>query len=222
MTKFIRVFIVVCMLGFPAPYAKASGIPTVDVAAIAQDAANFIQTMAHYAAQIDHYVKDFEQQVKYYKSMTDPRMVGLIESYFSKGMKVDPEALMKEFGLTLPSDFNFDLSPGALQDYERRLRTAADYLARTQQYQKETENRVGELMKLVQKAETVQDPKDTIDLQATIQAQQVLVQNDMVRQIQVMQQAQAEQLRNDQKALEDHLEMGRPEVIQRQIRSRKY
>jgi type IV secretion system protein VirB5 len=206
MTKFIRVFIGVCMLWAPAPYAKASGIPTVDVAAIAQDAANFIQTMAHYAAQIDHYVKDFEQQVKYYKAMTDPRMVGLIESLYTKGkIDIDPEKIMREFGITLPDGFEFDLSPAALRDYERRLRTASEYLSRAQNYQKEAESRMGQLQKLVDKTQTIKDPKDAFDLSATIQAQQAMLQNETIRQLLAMQEVEATKLLHEQLAHEKHL-----------------
>jgi len=210
MLRSIQIFVMALMLScfVYTPSAKASGIPVVDGASIAQDAANFLETMAHYAQQLQHYQQDFEQQVKYYQSMTDVRgMMNALNSYYNKILEITPEHVLKQFDIQNPQDF-FNMTDRAFQNFDQGVKTASEWLSRVNKYQEETVNRFTELEKLIAKTGTLQDPKDALDLQARIQAEQAMLQNETIKQMLVMQQAQAEKMMQEQKQLETHLKWG--------------
>lgn len=192
---------IVCFSGVNA---KAAGIPVVDASSIAQDAANFLQTLDHYQKQLMQMKQQYEQQIKEYQSMVDPRgMASAINSMYDNLLKVNTKEVLDSYGILDPSELRITDSSTA-ESFENATKRASDWLSRVDKFQKQTVDRFDQLQQLVTKVDTTKDPKDVWDLQARIQAEQALLQNETIKQMLIAQEATARKEMEEQKMLQQH------------------
>lgn len=179
----------------------AAGIPVVDSAAIAQDAANFAKQMIEMANQLNTLKSQLDQQLKQYASMTGDRGMGqLLDGQTRNYLPDDWNTVMKL--LDNPSgygslssnikgiiDRNKILSDSTLDKKtsrtkeviaERRRMVAMQQALSDETYKKASE-RIALLQQLVNKIGSSTDPKAIMDLQARIQSEQTHLQNESIK-----------------------------------------
>lgn len=179
----------------------AAGIPVVDSAAIAQDAANFAKQMIEMANQLNTLKSQLDQQLKQYASMTGDRGMGqLLDGQTRNYLPDDWNTVMKL--LDNPSgygslssnikgiiDRNKILSDSILDKKtsrtkeviaERRRMVAMQQALSDETYKKASE-RIALLQQLVNKIGSSTDPKAIMDLQARIQSEQTHLQNESIK-----------------------------------------
>ena len=179
----------------------AAGIPVVDSAAIAQDAANFAKQMIEMANQLNTLKSQLEQQVKQYASMTGDRGMGQLldgqtRNYLPADWNTTLSLLDNPSGYgNLSSnmkgiiDRNKILSDSTLNKKtsrtkeiisERRRMVAMQQALSDETYKKASE-RIALLQQLVNKIGSSTDPKAIMDLQARIQSEQTHLQNESIK-----------------------------------------
>ncbi|MCZ2719990.1 conjugal transfer protein [Erwinia amylovora] len=165
-----------------------AGVP-VTVVADPQALQSHLEDMAKYIEQIDQLKNQFQQQVKQYESMTGARGLGdLINSQYDtdalSGLNTDN--ILRQSGIT--SGNSHGLSDDVAQLYDLSAKNAATYSGQASRSLEEAQKRFGELSGLVSRVNTASDPKEVMDLNARIGAEQTFLQNE-VGKLQVLQQS---------------------------------
>ena len=197
----------------PKP-APASGIPVIDIAGLAQSLQQFLQ-MVEQVNQLKNQVETAKNQLrtaeKELQQMSSVRgMAGIIGSAYDNDMSVAFDDILSNANIKAAEDYG--LIGETATRYTDQNRAAAQWQARSEKFMGQAVDRFTELKKLVDKVNDAPDPKDIMDLQARIQGEEALLQNEMIK-VQMMQaQAQAEQAMNNQKNLQGLLDIkGNPD-----------
>ncbi len=196
------------------PFARATGIPVFDGA----NAVNALQQIVHMIEQVNQLKNQLDvarsqltAAEDHLQKMSSVRgMAGIIGSVYDNDMDIDYNDILENAGIKSADDFGLN---GDIADiYNDQNRAAAQWQGRSDKFMNQAVDRFTELQKLVVKVNAAPDPKDIMDLQARIQSEEVLLQNEMLK-LQMMQsQAQAEQALNEQKRLQELLDIeGNPD-----------
>ncbi len=189
------------LVGVPSA-ALSTGIPVFDGANVAQS----IQQIMHMVEQIKHVKNQLEVAESMRQKMSAVRdMAGIIDSVYDNDMDVDFADILEESGIKSAADLG--LTGDVADIYNEKTRNTAERKGRSDKYMKQTIDRFQELKKLVEKVNAAPDPKDIMDLQARIQGEEVLLQNELLKLEMMQSQAKAEQEVNDQKALQIYMRM---------------
>lgn len=179
----------------------AAGIPVVDSAAIAQDAANFAKQMLEMANQLNTLKSQLDQQVKQYTSLIGDRGMGQLldgqmRNYLPNDWNMTLSLLDNPSGYgnlssnmkgiidrnKILSDSTLDKKTSRTKELisERRRMVAMQQALSDETYKKASE-RIGLLQQLVNKIGSATDPKAIMDLQARIQSEQTHLQNESIK-----------------------------------------
>jgi type IV secretion system protein VirB5 len=172
----------------------ASGIPVFDGANMAQA----VQQVIHMIEQIEQLKNQLDVAENQLKQMSDVRnMGGIIGSEYDNEMDVDYQDVLDSAEILSSNDFDLTASAGDL--FDKQNRAAARWKGRSEKFMNQAVDRFTELQKLVQKVNAAPDAKDVMDLQARIQSEETLLQNEMLK-LQMMQsESMAEQAMLEQK-----------------------
>ena len=164
-----------------------AGVP-VSVVADPQAWTAHLEDMAKYVEQIKQLENQFKQQVKQYESMTSARgLANVINSQYDtdalSGIKTDSS--LRDSGINSASDFK--LPEDVAELYDTAAKNAATYAGQASRSLEQAQSRFTELSGLVRRVNTATDPKEVMDLNARIGAEQAFLQNE-VGKLQVLQQ----------------------------------
>lgn len=201
MKKFIATSLFCGLIVCPG-FVRAGGIPVFDGANLAQA----LQQVIHMVEQIEQLKSQLEVAENQLRQMSDVRnMGGIIGSVYDNEMDVDYQEVLDAADILSANEFDLAESAGDL--FDKQNRAAARWQGRSEKFMNQAVDRFNELQKLVQKVNAAPEQKDVLDLQARIQSEETLLQNEMLK-LQMMQsQAMAEQAMLEQNKVQAHLEM---------------
>jgi type IV secretion system protein VirB5 len=182
----------------PVQTAMASGIPVVDIAGLVQA----IQQVKTAYEQLTELQSQLKQAERTYDAMTGPRgMAALLDNpdlreYLPEDMADVLSSLSEDVDKYKKA--NRLLKDGAWQDaamqaakwLDDKETSAATDLANSEKAYRKSGERIEQYRDFVDEIDESQDPKAIADLQARIQAENVYLQNEIVR-LQSLQMAQA-------------------------------
>ncbi|HBD1574264.1 TPA: conjugal transfer protein [Escherichia coli] len=164
-----------------------AGVP-VSVVADPQAWTAHLEDMAKYVEQIKQIENQFKQQVKQYESMTSARgLANVINSQYDTDALsgINTDSILRDSGINSASDFK--LPEDVAELYDTAAKNAATYAGQASRSLEQAQSRFTELSGLVRRVNTATDPKEVMDLNARIGAEQAFLQNE-VGKLQVLQQ----------------------------------
>ncbi|ELN2501524.1 conjugal transfer protein [Escherichia coli] len=164
-----------------------AGVP-VSVVADPQAWIAHLEDMAKYVEQIKQLENQFKQQVKQYESMTSARgLANVINSQYDTDALsgINTDSILRDSGINSASDFK--LPEDVAELYDTAAKNAATYAGQASRSLEQAQSRFTELSGLVRRVNTATDPKEVMDLNARIGAEQAFLQNE-VGKLQVLQQ----------------------------------
>ncbi|EFX8257078.1 conjugal transfer protein [Shigella sonnei] len=164
-----------------------AGVP-VHVVADPQAWTAHLEDMAKYVEQIKQLENQFKQQVKQYESMTSARgLANVINSQYDTDALsgINTDSILRDSGINSASDFK--LPEDVAELYDTAAKNAATYAGQASRSLEQAQSRFTELSGLVRRVNTATDPKEVMDLNARIGAEQAFLQNE-VGKLQVLQQ----------------------------------
>lgn len=164
-----------------------AGVP-VSVVADPQAWTAHLEDMAKYIEQIKQLENQFKQQVKQYESMTSARgLANVINSQYDTDALsgINTNSILRNSGINSASDFKLPEDVADL--YDTAAKNAATYAGQASRSLDQAQSRFTELSGLVRRVNTASDPKEVMDLNARIGAEQAFLQNE-VGKLQILQQ----------------------------------
>lgn len=174
-----------------SPAVHASGIPVVDGAAIAQNADNFIQQMVEMGNQLTTMKNQLDQAKQQYQSLNGIRNMGDLvnnqaaRSYLPANYQAmlqngvgQWKALRDAFRSYDASARGFNPNSNSAKGFEGWAKQTAIARASAEEAYKAASKRFSDIQVLMNKINAAPDAKDIADLQARIQAEQVMMQNE--------------------------------------------
>jgi type IV secretion system protein VirB5 len=191
---------VLAALGW-AGTATASGIPVVDVASINQQ----IIQIQHALTQIEQLKSQLETANKELAAMSGSRgLATVIDSVYDAGMEVDADRVRTREGLKSAADYGLDGTAADIFDGQNS--NAAEWLAQSQAALRQSQQRFEALTGLIAKVNDSPDQKDVLDLQARINAENVMLQNESVKLAMMQSRAEARRTVEEQRIRQMGLE----------------
>jgi len=167
--------------------AQAGGIPVIDVSNLAQA-----------ITQVEHMLTQIEKMKEQIDRANGVRGYGnVIDTAYDTAMNVDTSGALADLGLRRGSEYN--LSDEAAEVYDYGNERTAEWNARSAQALQQTQQRFQKLAGLVREVNQAEDQKDIEDLQARIQAESVLMENELAKLKMLESQAKAQQAAHDAK-----------------------
>jgi type IV secretion system protein VirB5 len=189
-------------LGAAASTAVASGIPVFDAASLTQA----MQQVMHMVEQIKQLKAQLETAQRQLDAMSGVRgKAGVIDSTYDKSTGVEIGDILNAEGIHGAGHYGLTGDVGEL--YDTGNRDAAEWVGQSQKFLGQAVHRFDELSRLVAEVNQAPEQKDVLDLQARIQAEDVLLQNELAKLQMVQSQAMARQAMNAQRALQMKLNM---------------
>lgn len=154
----------------------AGGIPVIDAASLAQA----IQQVQHMLQQIELMKNQIEIAETELDRISGARdMVGVLHSAYDLAVTVDQDEILEDLGLKSAEENGLVGQEAEL--FDEGNANVAVRLGQSEKSLEQATERFSELAKLVAKVNDCPDPKDIQDLQARIQAEQVLLQNERIK-----------------------------------------
>lgn len=216
----VLAFVTALTLAGFSPAARA-GIPVIDVAALAQ----LIQQVSYWTQQIEHMVTQIRQLKATYDSISGQRGFGALLGLSNAARNYLPEdiasvldatnslsgvygaasghvATLLQANAVLSPDAMDALSPEQRQliDAGRQAAAALQGLSRTAYSQ--SSQRFSQLQQLLSAISATDDQKAVLELQARIQSEQTMLQNERNKLATLFQAVQAQELTRQQRARE--------------------
>lgn len=194
--KLVCVFVI--FMGFTN--AAQAGIPVIDVTAIKQQIAQVVA----WGKQYQQMIEEFQQLEKEFNSMNGSRGMANLENNPAarKYMPDDYQSMLGGYGNSgaiRSASKVFDLSATGLNTntdmgkaWEEGANQAAINRAAAEAAFKKASERFGSIQVLLEKVNDAPEAKDIADLQARIQAEQVMQQNEQTKVMMLAQLAQAQ------------------------------
>ncbi len=189
-----------------------AGIPVIDAATLAQQISSELATVASWASQYGQMVsqlksleQQFEQLQQTYNSIqgvrnmgslvTNPSAMQYLPNDYAKiitdGYGVYKDIMSLNSRLTL-STSSIDPKSQTGQDYQASAKKAATNMAAFQDAYSKAGGRVTDIQALLDKVNNSPDEKDIEDLQAAIQVESAMIQNEMTKLLSLAQLSQAQ------------------------------
>ncbi len=173
-----------------------AGIPVTVVADVPGQVAqiqNFTQMLKDYAAL----KSQLETMTRSLDSISGSRgLANLIDSAYDTTVEVNANEVLAAAGIKSASDHG--LTGSAADLYDSGNSDAATWLAQSEKSLEQAQERFSDLTGLVAKVNASPDQKDILDLQARIGAEEVLLQNEIVKLSMLQSKAQANQAMYEQ------------------------
>ncbi|MBM7070726.1 type IV secretion protein [Shewanella sp. 202IG2-18] len=181
----------------------AHAFPVIDVANLHQ---NIIQ-VKHLLEEINTLKQQLSTAKDQLKSINGVRGMGnAIDSVYDISVKVDPNLTLKQQGLHNSQELQLGSDVAGLYDDINRYR--GRWFGQTQLSLQQTQARYQQLMRLIQKINQAPQQKDIEDLQARIDAEGVMLQNEQAKLQLLNAQAQASEALTQQKITQMAIESG--------------
>lgn len=172
--------------------AQASGIPVVDVSNLTQS----IMQVEHMLTQIEQLKDQIQKAQEQIDRANGVRGYGnVIDTAYDTAMNVDTDAALSDLGLKRGNEYNLSDETAEVYDYGNER--TAEWNARSTQALQQTQERFQKLAGLVREVNQAEDEKDIEDLQARIQAESVLMENELAKLKMLESQAKAQQAAHD-------------------------
>lgn len=172
----------------------AGGIPVIDVSNLAQS----IQQVMHMLEQIEQLKSQLDVAENQLDRISGSRGMGnILHSTYDLVVSVNQDEILEDVGLKSAEENGLKGKEAEL--YDEANANVALQLGHAQKSLEQATDRFSELSKLVAKVNNCPDQKDILDLQARIQAEQVLLQNEMVKLTMMQAQAQAREAARKQR-----------------------
>ncbi|MES2661804.1 MAG: type IV secretion system protein [Pseudomonadota bacterium] len=156
------------------------------------------QAAIQHGIELAEMIKQLEQQITLYKSLHGSRgLANVIHSVYDASVQVDPQQTLQAQGLHNAEHHKLNNEVANL--YDQGNENAAVWSGQSEKSLQQTLARFQELSKLVEKVNESDDPKDVLDLQARISAEQVFMQNEIAKLQLLESQSKANQAIHDQK-----------------------
>lgn len=172
-----------------AGQAMAGGIPVIDVASITQQIIQ-VQHMVNQLRQLENQVRTAGEQLENARGVRG--MAGILDTAYNTAIQIDNVAerqILEDAGLKDAQTIKIE--DEAFQNvYNQRNQEAAQALGRSQNVVQQSQHRTEELKRLIDRINQAPEQKDIMDLTARINAESVMLQNEVL-QLQAMQ-AEAE------------------------------
>lgn len=172
-----------------AGQAMAGGIPVIDVSSIAQQITQ-VQHMVNQLRQLENQVRTAGEQLENARGVRG--MAGILDTAYNTAIQIDNAAerqILEDAGLKDAQTIKIE--DEAFQNvYNQRNQEAAQALGRSQNVALESQRRTDKLKQLIARINQAPEQKDIMDLTARINAEAVMLQNEVL-QLQAMQ-AEAE------------------------------
>ena len=173
---------------------SAGGIPVIDAASLAQA----IQQVMHMMEQIEHMKNQLAVAEKELDRISGSRGMGnILHSTYDLAVTVDQTEILEDVGLKSAEKNGLVGKEADL--FDEGNKNVALRLGQSQKSLEQATERFSELSKLVAMVNNCPDQKDILDLQARIQAEQVLLQNEMVKLTMLQAQAEARKAAHEAK-----------------------
>ncbi|MFO7582069.1 type IV secretion system protein [Guyparkeria sp.] len=173
---------------------QAGGIPVIDVSNLAQA-----------ITQVEHMLTQIEKAQEQLDRANGVRGYGnVIDTAYDTAMDVDTGAALSDLGLKRGSEYNLSDETAEVYDYGNER--TAEWNARSAQALQQTQERFQKLAGLVSEVNQAEDQKDIEDLQARIQAESVLMENELAKLKMLESQAQAQQAAHEAKVRQMRVE----------------
>lgn len=180
---------------FAVATAHASGIPVVDGAAIAQDAANFIKQIAEMKTQIENQIKQITELKNQVAAMTGGREMGnLAREAIGANIPDSWKDIYNNVG-----NVNLDRLKGGYVE-EGNVNGLLRMMDNTEQSFSDIKQRMARIEELTNKINTTTDIKASADLQSRITAEQTAISNQQVKLDQMYRMYQMEKELQERKA----------------------
>jgi type IV secretion system protein VirB5 len=174
--------------------AVAGGIPVIDASNLAQS----IQQVMHMVEQIEQLKNQLEVAETQLDRISGSRgMGGIISSQYDVAMDLNQAEILEDLGLKSAEENGLTGKEASL--YDEANENVSSWLGQSEKSLEQARDRFSELSKLVAKVNNCPDQKDILDLQARIQAEQVLLQNEMVKLAMLQARAEAREAAHKQK-----------------------
>lgn len=189
----LKNIVLVLSSAFAVATANAGGIPVIDGAAIAQDAANFVKQIAEMKTQIENQVKQLTELKNQVSAMTGGRDMGNLAREAIDNVPDSWKDIYNSVG-----NFNADRVKSGFVEGENttgllRMMENAD------QSFNDIKQRMSRIEELTNKINTTTDIKASADLQARISAEQTAISNQQVKLDQMYRMYQMEKELHEQK-----------------------
>jgi type IV secretion system protein VirB5 len=164
----------------------AGGIPVIDVSNLAQA----IQQVIHMMEQIEQLKNQLEVAEQQLDRISGSRGMGnILHSTYDLAVTVDQDEILEDVGLRSAEENGLVGEEAEL--YDEGNQNVALRLGQSQKSLEQATERFSELSKLVAKVNNCPDQKDILDLQARIQAEQTLLENEKIKLAMIQAQAEA-------------------------------
>ncbi|MDG4868609.1 type IV secretion system protein (plasmid) [Guyparkeria sp. 1SP6A2] len=168
--------------------AQAGGIPVIDAASLTQA----ITQVEHMLTQIDKMKEQIDRAQEQIDRANGVRGYGnAIDTAYDTAMDVDTQGMLDELGLL--SGQSFGLSDESAEVVDFGNEATAEWQARSRAALSQAKTRFNKLAGLIREVNTAEDEKDIQDLQARIQAESVMMENELAKLKMLDSQAQAQQ-----------------------------
>ncbi|WP_256330861.1 type IV secretion system protein [Pelistega sp. MC2] len=175
MMKFKNIVLVISSI-FAITTAKAGGIPVIDGAALAQDAANFVKQIAEMKNQVENQIKQLTELKNQVSAMTGGRGMGNIARNVIDNV---PDSWKEIYSKTQDIANNTRLNDKF--DPEAGTKGLLSMLDSTDQTFSDIKQRISRIEELTNKINTTTDIKASADLQNRIAAEQTAISNQQVK-----------------------------------------
>jgi type IV secretion system protein VirB5 len=179
--------VVALLVGLTVSNAAHAGIPVIDASSIAQQ----ILQVSAWAQQYSQMVDQIEKMQTAYENLNGVRDMGSLVNVPSSReyLPADYQTILSDGVGQWETIYNaakkFDLSTSSLspssdaaQAFQQIAKQAAINRATAEEGYKTSSQRFGDIQVLLDKVNSAPDAKDIADLQARIQAEQVMMQNE--------------------------------------------
>ncbi|APG23886.1 MULTISPECIES: type IV secretion system protein [Syntrophotalea] len=174
--------------------AVAGGIPVIDTSNLAQS----IKQVMYMVKQIEQLKNQLEIAETQLDRISGSRgMGGIISSQYDVAMDLNQAEILEDLGLKSAEENGLTGKEASL--YDEANENVSSWLGQSEKSLEQARDRFSELSKLVAKVNNCPDQKDILDLQARIQAEQVLLQNEMVKLAMLQARAEAREAAHKQK-----------------------
>lgn len=179
----------------------AGGIPVIDVASLTQaiqQVFHMLEQIATMKEQLDTAKSQLDNATTQLDRMSGSRGMGsLLHSTYDLAVTVNQDEILEDLGLRSAEDNGLVGAEAEL--YDEGNENVALRLGQAQKSLDQATDRFSELSKLVAKVNACPDQKDILDLQARIQAEQTLLQNEMLKLTMLQAKADAREAAHRQK-----------------------
>ena len=205
MTKHRSVAVVLAVLFAVSPFSLrniyAGGIPVIDVASLTQaiqQVMHMLEQIATMKEQLDTAKSQLDNATTQLNRISGSRGMGsLLHSTYDLAVTVNQDEILEDLGLRSAEENGLVGAEAEL--YDERNQHVAQWLGQSQKSLEQTQERFSELSKLVAKVNDCPDQKDILDLQARIQAEQTLLQNETIKLSMLKAQSEAREAAHKQK-----------------------